>query len=102
MLGVYSHSLDVREQGPDPVDVVAQDVLLRRRKMLTASALKVLDVVLGHVDEQAQVSRVAPETNLGELVKDEFPGFQLFRLARVGFVVERLGETGGQLKDGSA
>jgi hypothetical protein len=43
--------------------MVAKNVLLRRCKVLTTGRLESLDLLLGHVDEQGKVGRVAPKAD---------------------------------------
>lgn len=65
---------------PDLIEVVAQDVLLRLSKVLSASRLQILDIVLGHVDQEAQISGIAPQADLRELVEDELGRLELLLL----------------------
>jgi len=48
------------------VQVVSENVLLGSSKMLTTSRLELLDVVLGHVDEERQVGRVTPKADYNQ------------------------------------
>lgn len=45
------------------VKVVSKNVLLGRSEMFTTGRLELLDVLLGHVDQQRQVGRVAPQAD---------------------------------------
>jgi hypothetical protein len=47
----------------DLVEIVTQNILLGSRQVLSSGRLQLLDVLLGHVDQQRQVGRVTPETN---------------------------------------
>jgi hypothetical protein len=47
----------------DLVEVVTQDVLLRGREVLSSGGLQLLDVLLGHVDQEGQVGRVSPQAD---------------------------------------
>lgn len=60
---VDAAALEVDNELRELIEVVAENVLLGGSKVVTTSRLKGLDVVLGHVNEQRQVGRVAPQTD---------------------------------------
>lgn len=47
------------------VEIVTQNVLFGGRQVLSSGGLQLLDVLLGHVDQEGQVGRVSPETDCG-------------------------------------
>jgi len=56
-------SLHASDLFGDLVKIVTQDVLLGSRQVLSSGRLQLLDVLLGHIDQQGQVGRVTPETD---------------------------------------
>lgn len=48
---------------PEFAHVVAQDVLFSSSEVLSTRRLKRLDLLLGHVNEKRQISRVPPQAN---------------------------------------
>lgn len=75
---------DARDVFRKRPQIIPKDVLLRSSESLTTSRLKLLDVLLSHVDQKRQIGRVTPETNLGELVEEELLLLLLLFLAQVG------------------
>ena len=58
-----SRDLEGLHRVPQLRKVVSKDVLLGSRKVGTPSRLETFDLLLGHVDKQRKVGRIAPETN---------------------------------------
>lgn len=82
------------------MEVVSEDVLLSGSEGLSTGRLELLDVLLGHVDQERQIGRVTPETDLSQLVEQQFVLLQLSvgRELLVNWLGSR--ESGGELKDG--
>jgi hypothetical protein len=70
--GIIQHEIDPTtprclesfDRIPQLWQVVSEDVLLRRCKVVATSGLEALDLLFGHVDEQRKVGRIAPEADL--------------------------------------
>jgi len=65
---VNSAVLDLEHVLGELGEVVAENILLGCGKVVTASRLELLDVLLGHVDEQGKVGRVTPQADWYQLV----------------------------------
>ena len=106
--GVVEHKVDaaaahVADQVPQAAQIVAEDVLLGRCEVLAARRLDLLDVFLGHVDQQRQVRGVAPQRDLRELEEEHAHASVAFLGRRGGHVaLVRHGEARRQLEHGRA
>ena len=79
--------------------VVTQNVLLSRGEVIPSSRLELLDVLLGHIDEERQISRIAPQANLSQLEEYKLVLFLEFLCSEVGPVLLTLRESLRELKD---
>lgn len=61
--------LDGHDAVGELVQVVTEDVLFGRGKGLTTGCLKLLDILLSHVNEEGQIGRIFPETDCLLLLK---------------------------------
>ena len=60
---VNSAILDGRDVLGEFVEVVPENVLFSRGEVVTTGRLKLLDVLLGHVDQQGEIGRVTPKAD---------------------------------------
>ncbi len=80
--------------------MVSENVLLCSSEVLTAGGLELLNIFLGHVDEEREIGRVTPEADLRQLVEDESLRLELLGLGQAFALLERLRETRRKLEDG--
>lgn len=50
---------------PKAIHIIAQDIFLRGSQMLATCGLERFDLFFGHIDEERQVCRIAPQTDYG-------------------------------------
>lgn len=96
---VNTPALEVGDVVGQLVQVVSKNVLFSVGEVLATSGLKLLDVLLGHVDEKRKIGRVTPKTDLSQLEEEETVLLAASLCGNVVGIRYRVREARSELKD---